>query len=111
MGAKTGRGSGFDVEHPLKNTLDSEKTELRDAVHALAKTHGSHISYTSFVVAKLEKGDKVKLVNPHVDTKNDCNVPNHTVCFGNYEGGHLQVERQGQDGNMEWQIVGLKKKW
>eukprot|EP00971_Amphidinium_carterae_P208939 4145054-Amphidinium_carterae.6 len=110
MGAKTGRGTGFDVEHQyvLKNTLEEDKTELLEAVHALARTHVSQISYTSVVVTKLEAG---QMLNPHVDNKNHGNIRNHTICFGEYEGGQLQVERLNKNGVLEWQLVGLTKMW
>eukprot|EP00971_Amphidinium_carterae_P092434 1830052-Amphidinium_carterae.2 len=61
-----------------------------------------------FVVTKLEPGEKI---NPHKDNKNDGNVPNHTICFGNFECGHLQVERLDRDGNPQWQMIGLTKAW
>eukprot|EP00971_Amphidinium_carterae_P207144 4109612-Amphidinium_carterae.1 len=110
MGAKTGRGTGFKVENQyvLKRTLDPEYSELLELVHTLAKTHERSISYTSFVVAKLAKGEKL---DSHVDDKNHGNIPNHTICFGDYKGGQLQVERLNQKGLKEWQIVGVARTW
>eukprot|EP00971_Amphidinium_carterae_P092366 1828629-Amphidinium_carterae.1 len=85
MGAKTGRGTGFVVEHPyvLKRTLEPEYSELLDLVHSLAKTHERSISYTSLVITKLATGEKL---NSH-------------------------VERLNQNGVKEWQIVGIAKTW
>eukprot|EP00971_Amphidinium_carterae_P086940 1720210-Amphidinium_carterae.1 len=110
MGAKTGRGTGNPVEfkYVLKNTFDPEKAELLKALHALAGTHPNHISYTSVVVTKLKKGQGIK---PHRDVKNDDNVPNHTICFGNYGGGQLQVERESSQGVLAWELVGLPEAW
>eukprot|EP00971_Amphidinium_carterae_P119406 2365117-Amphidinium_carterae.1 len=103
MGAKTGRGTGFEVEYQyvLKKTLDEDKSELRDAIHELARTHAGQISYTSFVVSRPKEGQGL---NPHVDNKNHCHLPNHTICFGDFEGGHLQVERLNKQGVKEWQL-------
>eukprot|EP00971_Amphidinium_carterae_P332051 6465982-Amphidinium_carterae.1 len=110
MGAKTGRGTGFKVENQyvLKRTLDPEYAELMALAHALAKTHGSLISYTSLVITKLATGE---MLNSHVDDKNHGNIPNHTICFANYKGGQLQIERPNQTGVKEWQIVGVSKTW
>eukprot|EP00971_Amphidinium_carterae_P099074 1959167-Amphidinium_carterae.2 len=110
MGAKTGRGTGFDVQHQyvLKKTLEEDKKELLEAVHALAKTHVGQISYTSVVVTKLKAGQGL---NCHVDNKNHGHIPNHTICFGDFEGGHLEVERPNKKGDKEWQLVGVDRMW
>eukprot|EP00971_Amphidinium_carterae_P002703 53500-Amphidinium_carterae.1 len=78
MGAKTGRGTGFDTEfkYVIKNTLDPQKEELRKALHSLAGLHPQNISYTSMVVTKLHARQEV---GPHRDVKNDDSVPNHTI--------------------------------
>eukprot|EP00971_Amphidinium_carterae_P092742 1836533-Amphidinium_carterae.1 len=110
MGAKTGRGTGFVVEHQyvLKKTLEEDKAELLEAVHALARTHVGQISYTSVVVTKLKAGQGL---NPHMDNKNHGYIPNHTICFGDFEGGHREVERLNKKGVKEWQLVGVDKMW
>eukprot|EP00971_Amphidinium_carterae_P075775 1497311-Amphidinium_carterae.2 len=110
MGAKTGRGTGFDAEfkYVTKNTLDPQKEELRKALHSLASLHPQNISYTSVVVTKLHAGQEV---GPHRDVKNDDSVPNHTICFGNFEGGLFQVMRQTENGSDAWEIVGLARTW
>eukprot|EP00971_Amphidinium_carterae_P297008 5900456-Amphidinium_carterae.1 len=110
MGAKTGRGTGFDTEfkYVIKNTLDPQKEELRRALHSLAGLHPQNISYTSMVVTKLHAGQEV---GPHRDVKNDDSVPNHTICFGDYGGGLFQVMRQTENGSDAWEIIGLAKTW
>eukprot|EP00971_Amphidinium_carterae_P298087 5923183-Amphidinium_carterae.1 len=112
MGAKTGRGTGFDAEfkYVLKNTLDPQKEELRKALHSLASLHPQNISYTSVVVTKLHAGQEV---GPHRDVKNlnGDSIPNHTICFGNFEGGLFQVTRQTESGSDALEIIGLARTW
>eukprot|EP00971_Amphidinium_carterae_P032729 644377-Amphidinium_carterae.2 len=110
MGARTGRGTRFDTEHKyvLKNTLDPQKEELRKALHSLASLHPQNISYTSVVVTKLHVGQEV---GPHRDLKNDDSVPNHTICFGNFEGGLFQVARKIESDSNVWELIGLARTW
>ena len=73
-------------------------------VHELAQNAaGAALPYLGIQILKLEAGQEL---NQHRDYHNHPEYPNHTMKFGNYQGGSLQMLRNGRwhsyDVDCEW---------
>ena len=91
FGAQTGRGS--DRSCVIKRTLDPVYQELISRVHELAQNAaGAALPYLGIQILKLEAGQEL---NQHRDYHNHPDYPNHTMKFGKYSGGSLQMLRNG----------------
>ena len=91
FGAQTGRGS--DRSCVIKRTLDPEYQTLISCVHQLAQNAaGSALPYLGIQILKLGEGQQL---NQHRDYHNHPDYPNHTMKFGKYAGGSLQMLRYG----------------
>ena len=92
FGAQTGRGS--DRSCVIKRTLDHDYYPLITLVHELAQNAaGAALPYLGFQILRLGPGQKL---NQHNDYHNHADYPNHTMKFGKYTGGSLQMLRDGQ---------------
>ena len=92
FGAQTGRGS--DRSCVIKRTLDHDYYPLITLVHELAQNAaGSMLPYLGFQILRLGAGQNL---NQHRDYHNHPDYPNHTMKFGKYTGGSLQMLRDGQ---------------
>ena len=92
FGAQTGRGS--DRSCVIKRTLDHDYYPLITLVHQLAQNAaGSVLPYLGFQILRLGPGQNL---NQHRDYHNHADYPNHTMKFGKYTGGSLQMLRDGQ---------------
>ena len=91
FGAQTGRGS--DRSCVIKRSMDIEYQPLINCVHQLAQNAaGSALPYLGIQSLKLGKGQQL---NQHRDYLNHPEYPNHTMKFGSYKGGSLQMLRSG----------------
>ena len=91
FGAQTGRGS--DRSCVIKRTLDPVYQELISRVHQLAQNAaGAALPYLGIQTLKLEEGQQL---SQHRDYHNHPDYPNHTMKFGKYSGGSLQMLRYG----------------
>ena len=91
FGAQTGRGS--DRSCVIKRTLDPEYQTLISCVHQLAQNAaGSALPYLGIQILNLGEGQQL---NQHRDYHNHPDYPNHTMKFGKYAGGSLQMLRYG----------------
>ena len=91
FGAQTGRGS--DHSCVIKRTMDPVYQELISRVHELAQNAaGAALPYLGIQILKLEEGQEL---NHHRDYHNRPDYPNHTMKFGKYSGGSLQMLRNG----------------
>ena len=95
FGAQTGRGY-----YPLINL-----------VHQLAQNAaGSVLPYLGFQILRLGPGQNL---NQHRDYHNHAEYPNHTMKFGRYTGGSLQMLRNGQwysyDNDCQWMSLDALK--
>ena len=91
FGAQTGRGS--DRSCVIKRTLDYDYQSLMHCVHQLAQNAaGTALPYLGIQILKLGPGQQL---NQHRDYHNHPEYPNHTMKFGTYEGGSLQMLRDG----------------
>ena len=102
FGAQTGRGS--DRSCVIKRTLDPVYQELISQVHELAQNAAeAALPYLGIHVLKLEAGQEL---NQHRDYHNHPDYPNHTMKFGKYSGGSLQMLRYGRwhsyDNDCQW---------
>ena len=102
FGAQTGRGS--DRSCVIKRTLDYDYHPLITLVHELAQNAaGSVLPYLGFQILRLGPGQNL---NQHRDYHNHADYPNHTMKFGKYTGGSLQMLRNGQwhsyDTDCQW---------
>ena len=89
FGAQTGRGS--DRSCVIRRTLEPVYQELISKVHELAQNAaGAALPYLGIQILKLEAGQEL---NQHRDYHNHPDYPNHTMKFGNYKGGSLQMLR------------------
>ena len=78
----------------IKRTLDNDYVPLISLVHQLAQNAaGSALPYLGFQILRLGAGQQL---NQHRDYHNHPDYPNHTMKFGKYVGGSLQMLRQGQ---------------
>ena len=92
FGAQTGRGS--DRSCVIKRTNDYKFHQLMTLVHELAQNEvGPMLPYLGFQILKLGEGQNL---NQHRDYHNHPDYPNHTMKFGKYVGGSLQMMRDGQ---------------
>ena len=92
FGAQTGRGS--DRSCVIKRTLDPVYQELISQVHELAQNAaGAALPYLGIQILKLGPGQEL---NQHRDYHNHPDYPNHTMKFGKYSGGSLQMLRSGR---------------
>ena len=102
FGAQTGRGS--DRSCVIKCTLDYEYQTLISCVHQLAQNAaGSALPYLGIQILKLGKGQQL---NQHRDYHNHPDYPNHTMKFGKYAGGSLQMLRCGM-----WHSYDIDCQW
>ena len=91
FGAQTGRGS--DRSCVIKRALDPVYQELIPHVHQLAQNAaGTALAYLGIQILKLGEGQQL---NQHRDYHNHPDYPNHTLKFGKYSGGSLQMLRYG----------------
>ena len=91
FGAQTGRRS--DRSCVIKRTLDPEYQPLISCVHQLAQNAaGSALPYLGIQILKLGEGQQL---NQQRDYHNHPDYPNHTMKFGKYAGGSLQMLRYG----------------
>ena len=92
FGAQTGRGS--DNGCLVKRTLEPRDAQLIQLVHQLAQAvKGQALPHLGFQILELEQG---QVLNQHRDYHNH-NHPdyrNHTMKFGKYSGGSLQMLRE-----------------
>ena len=92
FGAQTGRGS--DHSCVIKHTLDHEYQPLITLVRQLAQNAaGSVLPYLGFQILRLGPGQNL---NQHRDYHNHADYPSHTMKFGKYTGGSLQMLRDGK---------------
>ena len=74
--------------------MDHAYAPLISLVHQLAQNAaGSALPYLGFQILRLGAGQQL---NQHRDYHNHPDYPNHTMKFGKYSGGSLQMLRQGQ---------------
>ena len=102
FGAQTGRGS--DRSCVTKRTLDYDYHPLIILVHQMAQNAaGSALPYLGFQILRLGPGQNL---NQHRDYHNHAEYPNHTMKFGRYIGGSLQMLRNGEwysyDNDCQW---------
>ena len=91
FGAQTGRGS--DCSCAIKRTTDYQYFGLISLVHQLAQNAvGPALPYLGFQVLKLGVGQNL---NQQRDYHNHPDYLNHTMKFGRYRGGSLQMLRDG----------------
>ena len=102
FGAQTGRGS--DRSCVIKRTLDHQFDPLVALVHELAQNAvGPLLPYLGFQIFRLGVGQSL---NQHRDYHNHPDYPNHTMKFGKYMGGSLQMLRNGQ-----WYSYDTENQW
>ena len=102
FGAHTGRGS--DRNCVIKRTLYYEYQALISCVHQLAQNAaGSAMLYLGIQILKLGKGQQL---NQQRDYHNHPDYPNHTMKFGKYAGGSLQMLRYGM-----WRSYDIDCQW
>ena len=78
----------------IKRTLDHDYVPFIKLVHELAQNAaGSTLPYLSFQILRLGAGQNL---NQHRDYHYHPDYPNHTMKFGKYSGGSLQMLRDGQ---------------
>ena len=87
FGAQTGRGS--DRSCVIKRTFHHQFDPLIALVHELAQNAvGPMLPYLGFQILRLGVGQSL---NQHRDYHNHPDYPNHTLKFGKYMGGSLQM--------------------
>ena len=102
FGAQTGRGS--DHSCVIKRTNDHKFFSLISLVHELAQNAvGPMLPYLGFQSLKLGVGQNL---NQHRDYHNHPDYPNHTMKFGKYRGGSLQMMRNGT-----WHSYDTENQW
>ena len=102
FGAQTGRGS--DHSCVIRRTLEPVYQELISKVHELAQNAaGAALPYLGIQILKLEAGQEL---NQHRDYHNHPDYPNHTMKFGKYSGGSLQMLRYGR-----WHSYDIDCQW
>ena len=102
FGAQTGRGS--ERSCIIKRTLEPVYQDLIGKVHELAQNAaGAALPYLGIQILKLEAGQEL---NQHRDYHNHPEYPNHTMKFGTYSGGSLQMLRYGR-----WTSYDCNKQW
>ena len=102
FGAQTGRGS--DRSCVIRRTLEPVYQELISKVHEMAQNAaGAALPYLGIQILKLEAGQEL---NQHRDYHNHPDYPNHTMKFGKYSGGSLQMLRSGK-----WHSCDIDGQW
>ena len=102
FGAQTGRGS--DQSCVIKRTTDYKYHILITLVHQLAENAvGPALPYLGFRILKLGAG---RNLNQRRDYHNHPDYPNHTMKFGKYRGGSLQMLRNGK-----WYSYDKENQW
>ena len=102
FGAQTGRRS--DRSCVIKRTTDHKFLSLRTLVHELAQNAvGPMLPYLGFQILKLGAGQNL---NQHRDCHYHPDYPNHTMKFGKYKGGPLQMLRNGT-----WHSYDTENQW
>ena len=88
----------------IKRTLDYNFHPLITLVHELAQNAvGPMLPYLGFQILRLGVGQSL---NQHRDYHNHPDYPNHTMKFGKYMGGSLQMLRNGQ-----WYSYDTENQW
>ena len=101
FGAQTGRGS--DRSCVVKRTLDYNFHPLITLVHELAQNAvGPMLPY----LGQILRSGVGQSLNQHRDYHNHPDYPNHTMKFGKYMGGSLQMLRNGQ-----WYSYDTENQW
>ena len=90
FGAQTGRGS--EKGRLIRCTQESKCSRLIQLVHSLAQSTESSLPHLRFQVLMLEAGQEL---NQHRDYHNYPDFPNHTLNFGEFSGGRLEMLREG----------------
>ena len=100
LGAQTNRGlrNGCVV----RRTFQEQYQEVLLKVHALASCCSKELPYLGVYVTQLMAGQRL---NRHKDYRNQ-EYLNYTINFGQYEGGHLEMLRNG-----EWQSCAVPLVW
>ena len=102
FGAQTGRGS--ERSCVIRRTLEPVYQELISKVHEMAQNAaGAALPYLGIQILKLEAGQEL---NQHRDYHNHPDYPNHTMKFGKYSGGSLQMLRDGR-----WHSYDVDNQW
>ena len=102
FGAQTGRGS--DRSCVIRRTLEPVYQDLFSKVHEMAQNAaGAALPYLGIQILKLEAGQEL---NQHRDYHNHPDYPNHTMKFGSYSGGSLQMLRHGK-----WHSYDVDNQW
>ena len=102
FGAQTGRGS--ERSCVIKRTTDYKYSGLISLVHQLAQNAvGPALPYLGFQILKLGVGQNL---NQHRDYPSHPDYPNHTMKLGKYQGGLLQMLRDG-----EWCSYDKENQW
>ena len=102
FGAQTGRGS--ERSCVIRRTLEPVYQDLISKVHEMAQNAaGAALPYLGIQILKLEAGQEL---NQHRDYHNHPDYPNHTMKFGNYSGGSLQMLRYGR-----WHSYDVDNQW
>ena len=102
FGAQTVRGS--DHSCVIKRTLDYKFQPLITLVHELAQSAvAPMLPYLGFQILRLGVGQSL---NQHRDYHNHPDYPNHSLKFGKYMGGSLQMLRNGQ-----WYSYDIENQW
>ena len=102
FGAQTGRGS--ERSCVIRRTLEPVYQDLIAKVHEMAQgAAGAALPYLGIQILKLEAGQEL---NQHRDYHNHPEYPNHTMKFGNYSGGSLQMLRYGR-----WHSYDVDNQW
>ena len=101
LGAQTNRGlhNGCVV----RRTFQERYKEVLLKVHALAACCSRELPYLGMYVTQLSAGQGL---NRHKDYRNHDEYYNYTINFGQYEGGHLEMLRNG-----EWQSCAVPLIW
>ena len=101
LGAQTNRGlhNGCVV----RRTFRDQYKEVLDRAHALAGCCSKELPYLGVYVTQLSEGQGL---NKHRDYRNHEEYLNYTINFGKYEGGHLEMLRDG-----EWQSCAVPLIW
>ena len=77
--------------------------DVLERVHALAACCSKELPYLGVYVTQLTEGQGL---NTHRDYRNHEEYLNYTINFGKYEGGHLEMLRNG-----EWQSCAVPLVW
>ena len=102
FGAQTGRGS--ERSCVIRRTLEPVYQDLIAKVHEMAQgAAGAALPYLGIQILKLEAGQEL---NQHRDYHNHPEYPNHTMKFGDYSGGSLQMLRYGR-----WHSYDVDNQW